>query len=121
MHRIAWTVADLHGVQVPGLEELDVALRLRYGRAADAEQPQPGAIEMNSEDERLARAALSRLTEPGEPRLGALVSELGAVRLHRMLAEERDLAGLRTDVAARLTGLDPRPNSRPLRARVFGS
>ena len=31
VHRLAWTVADLHGVGVPGLDELDVALRLRLG------------------------------------------------------------------------------------------
>ncbi|CUR59803.1 Magnesium-chelatase (Mg-protoporphyrin IX chelatase) [metagenome] len=31
VHRLAWTVADLHGVEVPALEELDVALRLRMG------------------------------------------------------------------------------------------
>ncbi|CUR59801.1 DNA protecting protein DprA [metagenome] len=62
---------------------------------------------MSSDEERLARAALSRLTEPGEPRLGDLVTDLGAVRLHRLLAGERDLAGLHTDVAARLASLDP--------------
>ncbi len=57
-------------------------------------------------DERLARAALSRLAEPGDLRLAALVSELGATTLHRLLAEERDLMGLQTDVAARLGGID---------------
>jgi len=31
VHRLAWTVADLHGLDRPGLEELDVALRLRTG------------------------------------------------------------------------------------------
>ncbi len=29
VHRVAWSVADLAGVARPGLEELDVALRLR--------------------------------------------------------------------------------------------
>lgn len=57
-------------------------------------------------DERLARAALSRLAEPGDLRLAALVAELGATTLHRLLAEERDLMGLQTDVAARLVGID---------------
>jgi DNA processing protein len=57
-------------------------------------------------DERLARVALSRLAEPGDLRLGALVAELGATTLHRLLAEERDLMGLQTDVAARLVGID---------------
>ncbi|MGD9959825.1 DNA-processing protein DprA [Nocardioides sp.] len=58
-------------------------------------------------EERLARVALSRLVEPGEPRVGNLLAELGASRLHRMLAEERDATGLLTDVAARLVALDP--------------
>lgn len=31
VHRLAWTVADLHGVDRPGTLELDVALRLRTG------------------------------------------------------------------------------------------
>ncbi|WP_300405244.1 DNA-processing protein DprA [Nocardioides sp.] len=60
-----------------------------------------------SEQERLARVALSRLTEPGDLRLAALTDELGAVTLHQLLADERDLMGLQTDVAARLTGIEP--------------
>jgi magnesium chelatase family protein len=31
VHRLAWTVADLRGVGRPGVDELDVALRLRTG------------------------------------------------------------------------------------------
>jgi magnesium chelatase family protein len=31
VHRIAWTVADLRGRERPGIDELDVALRLRTG------------------------------------------------------------------------------------------
>lgn len=31
VHRLAWTVADLGGVSLPGTSELDVALRLRTG------------------------------------------------------------------------------------------
>ncbi|MGD9959826.1 YifB family Mg chelatase-like AAA ATPase [Nocardioides sp.] len=31
VHRLAWTIADLHEVTVPGVDELDVALRLRSG------------------------------------------------------------------------------------------
>lgn len=31
VHRVAWTVADLRGLDRPGLEELEVALRLRSG------------------------------------------------------------------------------------------
>ena len=57
-------------------------------------------------EERRARAALNRLAEPGDVRLAALVAELGAVTMHRLLVEERDLMGLQTDVAARLCGID---------------
>ncbi len=59
-----------------------------------------------SAEERLARAALSRLAEPGDLRLAALVAEVGAVVLHRLLREERDTTGLQSDVAARLEGID---------------
>jgi len=31
VHRVAWTVADLRGLDRPGLDELEVALRLRSG------------------------------------------------------------------------------------------
>ena len=31
VHRLAWTVADLRQVHRPGLDELDVAVRLRTG------------------------------------------------------------------------------------------
>jgi magnesium chelatase family protein len=31
VHRIAWTVADLRDLERPGVDELDVALRLRTG------------------------------------------------------------------------------------------
>jgi DNA processing protein len=51
--------------------------------------------------------ALGRLGEPGDPRLASLVAELGAERVHRHLAEERDLGGVLTDVASRLAELDP--------------
>ena len=59
-----------------------------------------------SEDERTARAALSRLSEPGDLRLATLVRELGAVRVYELLRDEQDVAGVYTDVAARLRGLD---------------
>ena len=57
--------------------------------------------------DRVARVALSRLGEPGDPRLSALVAELGAVRVCDYLREERDATGVATDVAGRLAGLDP--------------
>jgi magnesium chelatase family protein len=35
VHRVAWSVADLHAVDRPGLPEIDVALRLRKGDPLD--------------------------------------------------------------------------------------
>jgi DNA processing protein len=58
-------------------------------------------------NDRIARAALSRLSEPGEPRLTGLVARLGAERVHTLLLEEQDVSGVYTDVAERLRGLDP--------------
>lgn len=57
--------------------------------------------------ERTARAALSRLSEPGDLRLSTLVAQLGANRVYELLRNEEDVAGVYTDVAARLRGLDP--------------
>ncbi|MDX6302393.1 MAG: processing protein [Nocardioidaceae bacterium] len=58
-------------------------------------------------EDRLARVALGRLVEPGDPRLAGVVAELGAVEVYAHLREDRDVTGVRTDVAARLAGLDP--------------
>ena len=57
--------------------------------------------------ERTARAALSRLSEPGDIRLSALVAQLGASKVYDLLRAEQDVAGVYTDVATRLQGLDP--------------
>ncbi|MGA8256562.1 MAG: DNA-processing protein DprA [Nocardioides sp.] len=62
---------------------------------------------MSRLDDRLARAALSRLAEPGDVRLTALVAELGAVRVHELLLSGNDDDGLADDVASRLTRVDP--------------
>ena len=62
---------------------------------------------MTTTSERLARVALARLTEPGDPRVASLVAELGATKVHEHLAAERDVRGLLTDVAARLEAMDP--------------
>lgn len=56
---------------------------------------------------RLARAALSRLAEPGDLRLTGLTVDLGPVALYRELASMRDVHGVLSDVAARLAGTDP--------------
>lgn len=57
--------------------------------------------------ERLARAGLSRVSEPGDPRVLALVEELGAREVWALLQEGHDLGGLFPDAAARLVGVDP--------------
>ncbi|HSE70000.1 MAG TPA: DNA-processing protein DprA [Nocardioidaceae bacterium] len=57
--------------------------------------------------DREARAALSRLSEPGDTRLVALVAQVGAETVYDLLREEQDVAGVYTDVAARLRDLDP--------------
>ncbi len=59
------------------------------------------------EQERLARAALGRLTEPGDPRLLDLVAELGACRLRDALLAQREVGGLGVDVAGRVETCDP--------------
>lgn len=68
-----------------------------------AADPSPGV----AEGERLARVALSRLSEPGEPRLAGLVAELGAEQVYRLLREEQDVRGVYTDVAQRLAEVHP--------------
>ena len=57
--------------------------------------------------DRIARAALTRLSEPGDLRLRAVVAELGAARVYHLLCDEQDVRGVYTDVAERLRGLDP--------------
>ncbi|HSE10130.1 MAG TPA: DNA-processing protein DprA [Nocardioidaceae bacterium] len=57
--------------------------------------------------DRTARAALSRLSEPGDVRLSVLVGRLGANRVYELLREEQDVEGVYTDVAARLRDLEP--------------
>jgi DNA processing protein len=62
---------------------------------------------MSADDDRLARVALSAISEPGDPRLAALAAEMGAATLHAHLLAESDVAGLHTDLAARLVAADP--------------
>ncbi len=61
----------------------------------------------DQEIERLARVALNRMGEPGNPRMAAMVAEHGAVPLYDMLRNERDIENLLTDGAARLAGIEP--------------
>lgn len=57
--------------------------------------------------DRLARVALGRLGEPGDPRVAGLVAELGAVLVHDRILAEHELGGVRTDMASRLADADP--------------
>lgn len=61
----------------------------------------------SGDDDRLARVALGRLGEPGDPRIAGLVAELGAGPLYLALMAERGEGELLTDVAARLGAMDP--------------
>jgi DNA processing protein len=60
-----------------------------------------------SEEDRLARVALSRLTEPGEPKIASLVAQLGAVKLRELLSDPARSSPESRDAASRLHGLDP--------------
>jgi len=57
--------------------------------------------------ERLARLALSQLGEPGDLRMGGLVAELGAEKLHALILAGGDPRGMRDELAARLEVIDP--------------
>jgi DNA processing protein len=58
-------------------------------------------------DERLARAALTRLTEPADLRVARALGQVGAVRLYEDIVEQRAQDGLGPDAAVRLAGVDP--------------
>ncbi|WP_316932063.1 DNA-processing protein DprA [Nocardioides marmotae] len=60
------------------------------------------------DEDRLARVALSRLGEPGDPRFAVFTAQMGAVAFHDALLHERDPgSGVLTDVATRLGSMDP--------------
>lgn len=64
------------------------------------------ALEALSGD-RLARAALSRVGEPGDPRLTDLVHQLGAEQVWHSLREQGRQGQLGDDLAERIRGTDP--------------
>ncbi|MDT0203268.1 DNA-processing protein DprA [Nocardioides sp. AE5] len=59
------------------------------------------------DEERLARIALSQLTEPGDPKLIRTAASVGVVELYEHLRGERDLFGMREDAAVRLADIHP--------------
>lgn len=58
-------------------------------------------------DERLARAALTRLTEPADLRVGRALAQVGALRLYDDIVAQRAQDGLGADAAVRLDSVDP--------------
>ncbi|GGO70157.1 DNA-processing protein DprA [Nocardioides deserti] len=61
-----------------------------------------------SDADRLARVALSRLGEPGDPRFAVHTAQMGAPAFHDALLHERDPgSGVLTDVATRLAAMQP--------------
>ena len=59
-------------------------------------------------DERLARAALTRLTEPADLRVARALAQVGAPRLYEDIVAHRAEGGdLGADAAVRLDGVDP--------------
>lgn len=61
-----------------------------------------------SDADRLARVALSRLGEPGDPRFAVHTAQMGAPAFHDALLHERDPgSGVLTDVATRLGAMQP--------------
>lgn len=58
-------------------------------------------------DERLARAALSRLTEPAALRVSGVLEQVGAIRLYEDVLAQRGEEELVADTAGRMTTLDP--------------
>ena len=71
--------------------------------------------------DRLARVALGRLAEPGDPRFAGLVAELGAVGLVDSLIGQRDLGGVLVDVAGRVDGMGPERELEGPRGRASAS
>ena len=57
--------------------------------------------------DRLARVAIGRLAEPGDPRFADLVAELGAVALLDSRIGQRDLGGVLADIAGRVETMGP--------------
>ncbi len=76
------------------------AARLTAPASAPARAP-------GDEPERLARLALNVITEPADPRVARLLGTFGPVELYDRLLRDTDLAGLRSQVAARLSEVEP--------------
>jgi DNA processing protein len=60
-----------------------------------------------SDEDRLARVALGRLAEPGDPRIARLVAALGAPRVLSELSGPRQRSEVAREMAGRLSATDP--------------
>ncbi len=67
----------------------------------------PSGAPAVTQEERLARLALSAVAEPGDPRVARLASAMGPVELYERLRADTDLAGIRSEAAERLAVTDP--------------
>ena len=65
------------------------------------------AAEAASEEDRLARVALGRLTEPGDPRIARLVAALGAPEVLSALSGPDQRSDVARELATRLRAIDP--------------
>ena len=86
VHRLAWTIADLDGVDAPGFAQLDTALRLRTGSRCSMP-----ACDGGRPDEARDRGAAgqgrrsARWASPATRDSGPSSAELGAVAVHDQL------------------------------------
>jgi len=74
---------------------------------AEADPPAAIAEREATHDERLARVALGRLAEPGDPRIARLVAALGPPEVLARLSGPEQRSEVAREMAARLRSLDP--------------
>ena len=75
--------------------------------ASNDAHPDPPRADRASDDDRLARVALGRLAEPGDPRIARLVAALGAPQVLSELSGRRQRSDVAREMASRLRDLDP--------------
>ena len=75
--------------------------------SASPETPAAEVPVRATDEERLARLALTVLAEPGSAQVSRLVQQLGARPLLAHLLTDQELSGLRDDVQQRLVTVDP--------------
>jgi hypothetical protein len=106
--RLAWTLADLAEVDVPGPEHVGHALRFRLGP--------DGGGRVSADEQVLALLALSRVTEPGSRPVHRAVQAQGAVAVWHALRSGRPCPPLSPPCRRRPRagrGLRPRRTTSP--------